>query len=387
MKHISVLGSTGSIGVNALRVIQDNPERYRALALAGGKNIDLLYRQIQDTRPEAVALLDQGLADDLRERCTNAHRPKIFFGAEGFATVATWEGVDTVVSGMTGAAGFLPTFAAIQAGKHVALANKETLVMAGPLVMREAKERDVRVLPIDSEHSAVLQSLQGHPREDVRRVILTASGGPFRDTPAEKLRQVTPAQALRHPTWDMGSKITIDSSTLMNKGLEVIEARWLFDLRMDQIHVLIHPQSVVHSMVEYLDGSVVAQMGVPDMTVPIAYALSCPHHLANRVERLQLEKIGTLTFERPDLDRFRCLPLALEAGRQGGTMPAVLNAANEIAVRAFIDGRIGFVEIPALIEKTMECHHPRSLSAAEDVMEADRWARDKASLLISEGLN
>lgn len=385
MKHICVLGSTGSIGVNTVKVIQANPDRYRALALAGGRNIDRLFEQIRDLRPEAVAVLDQARAADLSERFRAGYRPQVFFGPEGYRTVAVWGGVDTVVSAMTGAAGFLPTFAAIQAGRHVALANKETLVMAGSLVIAEAERNRVMVLPVDSEHSAVLQSLRGHPREDVSGVILTASGGPFKDTTEDELKTVTPAQALRHPNWHMGAKVTIDSSTLMNKGLEVIEAKWLFDLAMDQIRVLIHPQSVVHSMVEYRDGSVVAQLGIPDMTIPIAYALSYPHHLPNRLPPLRLDGIGALTFERPDLHRFRCLSLALEAGRAGGTMPCVLNGANEVAVQAFLDGRLGFLDIPSLIEETMEHHVPQALRCVEEVLEADRWARDTAQRLMQRG--
>jgi len=292
--------------------------------------------------------------------------------------LATLEGVDTVVSAMTGAAGLVPTYEAIKAGKNIGLANKETMVMAGPLVMAEARKRGVTILPIDSEHSAILQSLQGHLREDLKRVILTASGGPFRDLSVEEMRHVTAAQALKHPNWHMGPKITIDSATMMNKGLEVIEAKWLFDLEIDQIDILIHPQSIVHSMVEYRDGSFIGQMGIPDMTIPISYALSYPRHLGNGLPPLDLEMIGDLSFRKPDMKRFRCLELALRAATTGGSMPAVLNGANEIAVDAFLEGTIGFLEIPDLIEKTMDAHTHSSVETIEAVMSADKWARDTA---------
>jgi 1-deoxy-D-xylulose-5-phosphate reductoisomerase len=283
---------------------------------------------------------------------------------------------------MTGAAGLLPTFEAVKAGKDIALANKETMVMAGSLVMAEAGRQGTSVTPIDSEHSAVFQSLQGHPREDVRRVVLTASGGPFRDLSYEEMGKVTPAQALKHPNWDMGPKITIDSATMMNKGLEVIEARWLFDLSVDQINILIHPESIIHSMVEYKDGAVIAQLAIPDMTIPISYALSCPYHIGNVLPPLELEQIGKLTFERPDKRRFRCLDLAIEAARLGGSMQAVLNGANEVAVESFLNGKIGFLEIPTLIEKVMGAHDVCPIDSIETVLDADRWARGKAKDLL-----
>jgi 1-deoxy-D-xylulose-5-phosphate reductoisomerase len=279
---------------------------------------------------------------------------------------------------MTGAAGLIPTYAAVEAGKTIALANKETMVMAGPLIMDGGKRQGLTVRPIDSEHSAILQSLQGHPREDVRRVILTASGGPFKDLPLEDLEKVTPEQAQNHPTWDMGQKINIDSATLMNKGLEAIEAKWFFDLEMDQIDIVIHPQSVVHSMVEYKDGSVIAQMGIPHMITPIAYALSYPHHMENYLSPLKLDEIGMLSFEKPDIKRFKCLDLALQAGKIGGSMPTVLNAANEIAVAAFLEGSMGFLQIPILIERTMEAHTPFAIDRIESVIGADSWARHRA---------
>lgn len=378
MKKIAILGSTGSIGVNALRVIQANPEKYQVTALAAGKNIRLLLEQIKRFRPLAVAVMEETAANELKAQMTNSGRPEIFFGTEGFIRLATMTEVDTIISAMAGAAGLLPTYSGIKAGRNIALANKETMVMAGSLVMAEARKHGVSILPIDSEHSAILQSLQGHPREDLRRVILTASGGPFRDLSLEEMSKVTPAQALNHPNWNMGPKVSIDSSTMMNKGLEAIEAKWLFDLKMDQISILIHSQSIVHSMVEYKDGSIISQMGVPDMIIPISFALSFPHHLKTRVPPLELEKIGILSFEKPDMKRFRCLDLALKAAEIGGSMPAVLNGANEIAVESFLKGNIGFLDIPDLIEKTMASHKSHPIDSIETVMEVDRWARDTA---------
>ncbi len=384
MKQIALLGATGSIGVSALDVAKAHPDEYHIVALSAGRNGDLLVRQIEAFRPAAVAVLNKSVAAEVSSHLPERNRPEVFVGIEGFVRLATLDSVDTVVSAMSGAAGLMPTYEAIKAGKHIALANKETMVMAGPLVMAEARKRGVSILPIDSEHSAILQSLRGHLRTDLKRVILTASGGPFKDLSLEDMRQVTAAQALRHPNWQMGPKVTIDSATLMNKGLEVIEARWLFDLRMDQIDILIHPQSILHSMVEYRDGSVIGQMGIPDMTLPIAYALSYPRHLSNGLPRLDLEKIGDLSFRKPDLKRFKCLELALQAATTGGSMPAVLNGANEIAVDAFLKGRIGFLDIPDLIEKTMDDHASSPVETIEAVMAADRWARDTAMGQLSK---
>lgn len=383
MKKIAILGSTGSIGVNALRVIQANPEKYQVTALAAGKNIRLLLEQIKRFRPLAVAVMEETAANELKTQLTNSSRPEIFFGTEGFIRLATMTEVDTIISAMAGSAGLLPTYSGIKAGRNIALANKETMVMAGSLVMAEARKHGVSILPIDSEHSAILQSLQGHPREDLRRVILTASGGPFKDLSLEEMSKVTPAQALNHPNWNMGPKVSIDSSTMMNKGLEAIEAKWLFDLKMDQISILIHSQSIVHSMVEYKDGSIISQMGVPDMIIPISFALSFPHHLKTRVPPLELEKIGILSFEKPDMKRFRCLDLALKAAEIGGSMPTVLNGANEIAVESFLKGNIGFLDIPDLIEKTMASHENHPIDSIETVMEVDRWARDMARSITS----
>jgi 1-deoxy-D-xylulose-5-phosphate reductoisomerase len=383
MKKIVVLGSTGSIGVNALNVIRANPEKYRVVALAAGKNIELLLNQIGVFQPMAVAVLDEALALELKKRSGKDRKFEISFGSKGLVHLATLNEVDTVISAITGAAGLLPTYEAIKAGKQIALANKETMVMAGPLVISEAENHNVSILPIDSEHSAVLQSLMGHPKEDIRRVILTASGGPFKDLSLEEMDKVTPAQALNHPNWSMGPKITIDSATMMNKGLEAIEARWLFDVDMEQISILIHPQSVVHSMVEYRDGSVLAQLGTPDMKIPISYALSYPRHFETGVSSLRLDEIGKLTFEKPDIKKFKCLDLALKAAENGGSMPAVLNGANEIAVASFLEGKIGFLNIPDLIEDVMKAHRPHPIDSIETVMEVDNWARDKALTMLN----
>jgi 1-deoxy-D-xylulose-5-phosphate reductoisomerase len=383
MKKISLLGSTGSIGRNALKVIKQNPKKYQVIALSAGRNIDLLLVQIDEFRPKAVSVLEKDLASTLRTRLKGNAEIEVYSGVEGFRRMATLEEVDTVISAMTGAAGLAPTYAAVEAGKDIALANKEAMVMAGSLIMDGVKNKEQTVLPIDSEHSAILQSLRGHPREDVRRIILTASGGPFRDMPLEDMEKVTPEQAQEHPTWNMGRKINVDSATLMNKGLEAIEAKWFFDLKMDQIDIVIHPQSIVHSMVEYKDGSIIAQMGVPNMITPISYALSYPHHMENDLSPLQLDEIGTLSFGKPDKNRFKCLDLALQAGKIGGSMPAVLNAANEIAVGAFLEGHIGFLQIPMLIERTMGAHTAYDIDHIEGVMEADSWARHRAEEVLS----
>ncbi len=383
-KKIAVLGSTGSIGISTLNIIQAHPGEFELVALGAGKNIDLLLQQIHQWRPKAVALKDSATAKMLKNRLSKDESPEILFGQDGFIRLATLDHVDTVVSAITGAAGLMPTYEAIKAGKEIALANKETMVMAGQLIMGEAKSRGISILPIDSEHSAILQCLCGHPRSDVKRIILTASGGPFLKNSIEQMKQVTPSQALNHPNWDMGPKVTIDSATLMNKGLEAIEAKWFFDLDMKQISILIHPQSIVHSMVEYCDGSVIAQLGIPDMTIPISYALSYPRHLSNHLPELDLVTAGPLYFEEPDIEKFRCLKLALRAAEIGGTMPAVLNAANEIAVEAFLDGRIGFLQIPRLIESTMEAHTSLDIEDINTVLEADSWARDKASTILQK---
>ncbi|MCJ7594343.1 MAG: 1-deoxy-D-xylulose-5-phosphate reductoisomerase [Desulfobacterales bacterium] len=382
MRKIAVLGSTGSIGSSSLRVIEANPERYKVVALAAGRNIDLLEKQIERFEPSWVAILEEETADTLRGRLKGHSKAVVFSGPEGFAHLATLKEVDTVISAIPGAAGLIPTYAAIKAGKDIALANKETMVMAGPLVMGEARARGVSIFPIDSEHSAILQCMQGHSKEDLRRVILTASGGPLREWPGEKMKSVTPEEALNHPNWNMGRKISIDSATLMNKGLEAIEAKWLFDLRIDQIGIVIHPESIVHSMVEYRDGSIIAQLGIPDMVTPISYALSYPRHIETSLPPLRLEEIGTLSFMKPDVERFKCLELALRAAEVGDSMPAVLNGANEVAVDLFLKGNIGFLQIPDLIEKTMNAHRSFPVDSIDQVMEVDAWARKTVRNLL-----
>ena len=383
MKNLVLLGSTGSVGTNALRLAADFPDRFRVVGLTAGSNNDKLLAQIRRFRPRCVALADPAAADRLRRRCERLpdrldRDIEILSGTEGLARVATMEEADLVVSAIVGSAGLVPTFAAIRAKKAIALANKEPLVMAGPILQQEAQRQGIALLPVDSEHSAIFQSMSGQRRRDVRRLILTASGGPLLDLPIAKRRTIKPAQALKHPTWRMGSKISIDSATLMNKGLEVIEARWLFDMPPDRIDVVIHRQSIVHSMVEYLDGSVIAQMGVPDMRGPLAYALNYPERLPLGLPSLELTKVRSLTFEPPDLKKFPCLGYAYEAIKAGGSLPAVLNAANEVAVRAYLDGRIGFLGIARLIRKTMDAHVPQAVKSLEDVLEADRWGREKA---------
>ncbi len=388
MKKITILGSTGSIGTSALKVIEANPDRYSVQALTAGNNIELLFEQILRFRPEAVAVSDEQQAGILRDRLKGKCHAEVLSGVDGFIKIACLSSADTIISAMSGSAGLVPTFEAIKAGKEIALANKETMVMAGSIIMDTARKHGVSILPIDSEHSAVFQSLQGHKREDVRRVILTASGGPFRNLPDNAdMAAITPAMALKHPNWDMGRKITIDSATMMNKGLEVIEAKWLFDLNIGQIEVLIHPESVIHSMVEYADGSIIAQMGIPDMITPISYALSYPRHIETGLPSLRLEEKGRLTFHRPDKKRFECLSLATSAIEAGGTMPAVMNGANEIAVEAFLDEKIGFLDIPSIIEKTMEAHNTSSILSMEEVLEADSWARATAKKELSLLMN
>lgn len=384
MKRITLLGSTGSIGVTTLKVVRAHPERFSIVCLGAGKNIRLLVQQILSFKPKVVCVQDRQSAQDLMEALPAQDKPRVLWGTDGFVEISTLEETDTVVSAMTGAAGLVPTYEAIKASKEIALANKETMVMAGRLIMKEARRRGVSVIPIDSEHSAVLQCLQGHNKKDVLRIILTASGGPFHQLDTDNLSQVTPSDALDHPNWEMGPKVTIDSATLMNKGLEVIEAQWLFDIPLERIKILIHPQSIVHSMVEYRDGSMIAQMGIPDMTIPISYALSYPHHLENHLPPLDLTKVGPLTFHEPDFEKFKCLSLALEAAKIGGSMPTVLNASNEVAVEAFLKRKISFLDIPRIISNTMSSHHMEGVDTIEGILEVDAWARKKASTLVKQ---
>ncbi|MGE4343462.1 MAG: 1-deoxy-D-xylulose-5-phosphate reductoisomerase [Geoalkalibacter sp.] len=383
MKNLVILGSTGSIGVNALDIVADHPDKYRVVALTAGNNIDLLHEQIRSFRPEIVAVLSESQARDLRHRL-GPQGPEVLSGVQGLVFCATHDAADMVVSAIVGAAGLVPTMAAIEACKDVALANKETLVCAGSLVMSRALEKEVRIFPVDSEHSAIFQSLEGHRRHDVRRLILTASGGPFRNRSLAELSHVTPGDALNHPNWEMGRKVTIDSATMMNKGLEVIEAHWLFDLPAERIDVHIHPQSIVHSMVEYIDGAVIAQMGVPDMRTPIAYALSYPERLPLKIPALDLCELGKLTFEKPDQQKFPCLKLAYDALREGGSAPAVLNAANEVAVEAFLKGEISFLNISRIITSVLELPREDGIEHIDDVLRVDRWARTRARRVISE---
>lgn len=385
MKRIAILGSTGSIGVNALDVIRTHASNYEVVALAAGRNTALLREQIREFKPRLAAVIDEDHSLRLKEECGSLDGTSVRFGAEGYREVAAMGSADMVISAMVGSAGLVPTLEAINAGKDIALANKETMVMAGSLVVDMAREKGVAILPVDSEHSAIFQCLVGHRKEDIRKIILTASGGPFLNWSMEQLKSAGPAQALKHPNWEMGKKITIDSASMMNKGLEVIEARWLFDVDYDNIEIQIHPQSIIHSMVEYIDGSVVAQLGWPDMRIPIAYALSYPERLRSSEPRLDLLKVGTLEFRKPDYEKFPNLRLAFEAGRAGGTMPAVLNAANEMAVDSFLAEILTFTEMSEVIKRTVAGHRLKSSPAVADILDADRWARGEAKKII-EGM-
>jgi 1-deoxy-D-xylulose-5-phosphate reductoisomerase len=377
-RAFALLGSTGSIGVSTLALVERFPERFRAVALAAGRNTAVLAEQVRRHRPELVSVADDASAVDLKARVPD-FTGRILVGSEGPLAVATHPDADLVLSGLVGALGLVPTLAAVHAGKHVALANKEVLVVAGELVTRAAREKGVHLLPVDSEHNAIFQALRGHDHAEVKRIVLTASGGPFLAKPAAELATVTVAEALNHPTWKMGPKITIDSATLMNKGLEVIEAHWLFDVAPDRIDVVIHPQSIVHSMVEYVDGSVLAQMAVPDMTIPIGYALAYPARLPlDYLRPLDLPAAGTLTFVNPDRERFPCLDLAYRALRAGGTMPAVLNAANEVAVERFLAEDVAYRDIPALVASVMDAHERTAATNLDVLLAADAWARDAA---------
>nr|HID58355.1 1-deoxy-D-xylulose-5-phosphate reductoisomerase [Desulfobacterales bacterium] len=375
MKRLSVLGATGSIGRNLLSVVDQFPDRFTVVALAAGKNVALLANQIKQFRPQIAVVLNEKLAIQLRELISSKNRTDILYGPEGYQAAATMETADLVINAMVGSSGLLPTLKAIESGKRIALANKESLVMAGELIMEAAKRRGVPIIPIDSEHSAIFQAICGHRKEDIERIYLTASGGPFLDTPLEEFDQITPELALCHPTWKMGNKVTIDSATLMNKGLEVIEAKWLFAIPIDKIKVCIHPQSIIHSMVEYRDGSIIAQLGIPDMKTPVAYALSYPERLPLNTGAPDFFNMGPLSFREPDVKKFPCLKLAFEACKIGDTMTAVLNAANEVAVDAFLSRRLTFKRIPETIEKTMEAHNVVSRPGISDILAADKWAR------------
>jgi len=377
VKRIAILGSTGSIGSSTLDVVSRFPDRFQIVGLAAGSNDQILEDQIRRFQPKVVALSCPDAAKRLRARVGKAE-VEVLDGESGLCDVARFPQCDLVISAIVGGAGLKPTLSAIQAGRQVALANKEPMVMAGQLMQQEAHKHGVTIFPIDSEHSAIFQSMEGHRKVDIRRVVLTASGGPFWDWPATDLEHVTPAQALKHPNWKMGDKITTDSATLMNKGLEVIEARWLFDLPASQIDVVVHRESIIHSLVEYCDGSVISQLGHPDMRTPISYAMNYPERVPLHPPLLDLGKVGKLTFFPPDTEKFPCLQLAYEALAGGAGLPATLNAANEIAVHAFLNNQIAFLDIPKVIQETMTAYCPTPLSTIEDVLNVDQWARRTA---------
>lgn len=381
MRTIALLGSTGSIGVSTLAVVREFPERFKIHGMVAGRNLPLLAQQIKEFSPPLAAI---ERAEDIAplRKLLGKHKVEILAGQAGAIAVATAAKVDVVLAAIVGAAGLLPTLQGLLAGKEIALANKEALVMAGELFVKAAKKKAVRLLPVDSEHSAIFQCLQGNDRREVDKLILTASGGPFLRTPLKQLANVTIKQALKHPNWKMGRKITIDSATMMNKGLEVVEARWEFDMEPSGIQVVIHPQSVVHSMVRYQDGAIMAQLGIADMRIPIAYALAYPHRLKGSWEPLDLTKHGELNFLPVEQKRFPALALAYAALNEGGTMPAVLNAANEVAVAAFLAGRIGFREIHRIIDRTMQRHQSKHAKNVDEVIDVDRWARTVASGFI-----
>jgi len=383
MKRLAVLGSTGSIGVNTLDIAGRFENEFTVMALSAGANIRLLKEQIERFEPKVVSVLNEALANTLRKEIS-PQKTEVLFGVEGLIQIASLHEIDLVVSALVGAAGLIPTISAIKAQKSIALANKESLVMAGKIIVQEARKNGVTILPVDSEHSAIFQALVGHSKDEVNRIFLTASGGPFLNLPYEKMKEVTSQEALHHPTWNMGRKVSIDSASLMNKGLEVIEARWLFDIATEKIIVQIHPQSVVHSMVEYIDGSIVAQMGITDMRIPISYALSYPKRLRLDLPPLDLNGMDGLTFFPPDVERFPCLRLAYRSMEMGETMPAVLNAANEVAVNSFLEGTIKFTDIPEVVEEVMENHQVKPLTTLDDALRADQWAREKTKELIEE---
>ena len=384
MKKITLLGSTGSIGVSTLDVIEKNPKKFKVMALAAGRNVRLLARQILEFHPKVVAVQSKPDARRLYEILGPKNRIPILYDEKGVEEVAAYAPSDIVLSAISGAAGLKPTLAAIEAGKDIALANKETMVVAGAIVTKRARQKKINILPVDSEHSAIFQCLAGQMPENLRRIILTASGGPFLNLSRDELKKVTLQQALRHPRWKMGRKITIDSASMMNKGLEVIEAKWLFNLDIAHIDVLIHPQSVVHSLIELVDGSILAQLGIADMRIPIAYALTYPDRLTNDLPILNLAKAGPLEFYQPDLKKFPCLGLAYEAGRSGGTAPVALNAANEVAVAAFLENKICFNDLSKVIERVLNKHQAQKNPSLEDILTVDAEARMQAQSVIKK---
>jgi 1-deoxy-D-xylulose-5-phosphate reductoisomerase len=376
MKNVVLLGSTGSIGTSTIKVADDLPDQIRLIGLAAGNNVELLVEQARKHHPAAISITDPAKAQALQDALGTS--TAVYAGNEGLLKLATLPAADIVLIAIVGTAGLQPALAAIRAGKDIAVASKEILVMAGEIVMREAEKNRVRVLAVDSEHSAIFQCLDGKPPSSVRRLWLTASGGPFRATPKAEFPGITVERALKHPSWVMGRKITIDSATLFNKGLEMIEARWLFGVGIDRVSVVIHPQSVVHSMVEFIDGSIIAQLSTPDMCLPIQYALTYPHRARSDRVQTNFPKLGSLTFEEPDHDRFPALNLARRAGEVGGTLPAVLNAANEVAVEAFCAGRINFPQITETVARTMDRHKVSEHPTLKEILEADAWARETA---------
>ena len=384
MKNLSILGSTGSIGCNALKIVEMFPQRFCVKALAAKTNTDLLAKQIEQFAPELAVVYDADNALQLKQKLATGTKVEILCGDEGYRAAASDGGVDIVLTAVVGAAGLVPTLAAIEAGKTIALANKETLVMAGEIVTMKAAQKGVQILPVDSEHSAIFQCLQGHRKADLAQILLTASGGPFLNLPLDQFSNISTAQALNHPNWDMGPKITVDSATLMNKGLEVLEAKSLFDVSEDMIEVVIHPQSIIHSMVAYQDGAVMAQLGIPDMKAAIAYALSYPKRLSLNQPLPDFSGEQDLTFQKPDLAKFPCLALAFQACRAGKTMPAVLNAANEVAVNAFLTNKISFTDIASIVDKAMQAHAVNPKPELSDILAADRETRKKAADLIKK---
>lgn len=379
-KNISILGSTGSIGTQTLDVVREIGG-INVKAITANNNIELLEKQIREFKPDIAAVMNEEMAEKLKERVKDCGT-KILSGIDGLIEAAVYKESDTVVTSVVGNIGIVPTFEAIKAGKNIALANKETLVSAGELIINAVKKYGVKLYPVDSEHSAIFQCLRGNEDNKIRRILLTASGGPFRGRKREELLNVRAEDALKHPNWSMGKKVTIDSASLMNKGLEVIEAKWLFGVDVEDIEVLIHPQSIVHSAVEYEDGAVIAQMGEPDMKVPIQYALTYPKRVKNSFPKIDFAQRNSLTFEKPDMDTFKCLSLAYRAIKTGGTMPTVMNGANEMAVAAFLENKIGFLDIADIIEKTMMSYNVKYDYAVEDLVEADKWARDFSNNLI-----
>ena len=382
MKRITILGSTGSIGTQTLDVVRKNKDKFQVVAISANSSIDLLLEQIMEFSPKYVAVYNKESALKLKEMIPENINIEVLSGMDGLVKICQLEEVNVVLTAVVGMIGLVPTMAAIKAKKTIALANKETLVTAGELVMSEAKKNNVEILPVDSEHSAIFQCLNGERKQDIEKIILTASGGPFRGKKREELVNVTKNEALKHPNWDMGRKISIDSSTLMNKGLEVIEAKWLFDVDVEDIEVVVHPQSIIHSMVSFRDSSVISQMGCPDMRLPIEYALTYPERLKTDFERLDLAKVATLTFEKPDMETFPCLALAFKALKLGGTYPAALNSANEFLVNEFLNDKIGFYDIPYYIERTLEQHKNRINPTIEDILEVDKETREFLANLL-----